>query len=393
MIIKLSNNVKFSAIQFLYWSAECMVFAFLVAFLTSIGYNKTTSGLVMATISLTSIISQPIYGYLSDKFVDIKKIVFFGMGVSIFAVALIPIASKSVYMLFPLCIILGASSYCQRSIIDCWCTRASPKVNYGLTRGIGSSGYAVTALLFGYLFSAVDMRISYFINILITGLNLIFIINTEGVNPSKTKQSIKHGNAIADIQTLFKNSQYVILIICSSLVFIGSSASISFLANIITESGGTNAHLGMGLFIQAASEVPIMFLAGYLFKKFNVRFLLTFAFIAFIFKFTAPALVGCVEGIVIVQALQGLSFGIFLPATMRYLSIISPDGLKTTGTTVAIAIYSGIGSIVGNSVGGIIADAYGIKMVYIVSGVLAAISATIFITNQLICAAYERKLN
>lgn len=393
MIKNLSNNVKFSAIQFLYWSAECMVFAFLVAFLTSIGYNKTTAGLVMATISLTSIISQPIYGYLSDKFVDIKKIVFVGMAVSIFAIALMPIASKSVFTLFPLCIVLGATSYCQRSIIDCWCTRAAPKANYGLTRGIGSAGYAFTALLFGYVFSVVDMRIAYFINILITGINLIFIINTDGVSPAKMqKTTLKSKNALADIQTLFKNSQYVILIICSSLVFIGSSASISFLANIITESGGTSAHLGTALFVQAASEVPVLFLAGYLFKKINIKFLLAFSFAAFILKFLAPVLVGSVEGIVAVQALQGLSFGIFLPATMRYLSIISPEGLKTTGTTMAIAIYSGIGSIVGNSVGGMIADAYGIKMVYIVSAVLAAVSVTIFITNQLILAACAQRI-
>ncbi len=378
-----SINRACGAIQCMFWIAYCFSFGFFVAYLTSVGYSKSVIGFVIATLATTSILVQPLYGYLSDKVFDIKKIIFACMAVASVSVALIPLAAKNIVTLFLLCIILGASEYCLSSLIDCWCIKLSEKypVDFGIGRAAGSSGYAITALIFGYVFARVNMEITFYLHFIACAICLVFILKTEGIPPvkegaiaQKKKSTLKK-----DIFALLKNRQYVIFVVCASMTFIGSSATISFLSNLLELRGGTAEHLGYALFIQAGFEIPFMLMSAWLIKKFNIKFLLIFAFFAYIFKYLAPALMPSAWGIILVQSLQGISFGIFLPAAMKYLTLTSPEGLKSTATTLAVAVYAGIGNIAGNAIGGLIADNFGVEMVYILSAILAACSAVIFL--------------
>lgn len=378
-----STNKACAAIQCLFWISYCFAFGFLVAYLTSIGYSKSVIGFVMATLATTSIIVQPIYGYLSDKVFDIKKIVFCCMAVASVSVAILPIAAKNIFSLFLVCIVIGASEYCLASLVDCWCIKLSHKkpVNYGVGRAVGSLGYAVTALIFGYVFARVDMQLTFYLNFVSCGIALILIAKTEGCPIEKVAAArVKKKSTFArDMSVLIKDRSYIIFVICAAMTFIGSSATISFTTNLLELRGGTAEHLGYALFAQAGFEVPFMLMSGWLLKKFNIKFLLIFAFFAYIIKYLAPALMPSVWGIIAVQALQGISFGIFLPAAMKYLAIIAPEGLKTTATTIAVAIYTGVGNIAGNAIGGIVADNFGVRMVYIFASALAAFSAVVFL--------------
>lgn len=378
-----SVNKSCCAIQCFFWIAYCFSFGFFVAYLTSVGYSKSVIGFVMATLATTSIVVQPLYGYLSDKVFDIKKIIFVCMAVASIAVAMIPLAAKNVITLFILCVIIGASEYCLASLVDCWCIKLSEKhpVNYGVGRAVGSSGYAITALLFGFVFARVDMQITFYLHFIACALCLVLIAKTQGVPPIKRKEIApkKKSTLKKDVAILLKDRQYVIFVICAAMTFIGSSATISFTINLLELQGGTAEHLGYALFMQAGFEVPFMMMSGWLIKKFNIKFLLLFALFAYVIKYLAPALMPSVWGIIAVQSLQGLSFGIFLPAAMKYLALIAPDGLKNTATTLAVAIYVGIGNIAGNALGGLVADHLGVRMVYILAAILAAFSAVTFL--------------
>ncbi|MFZ2539966.1 MAG: MFS transporter, partial [Oscillospiraceae bacterium] len=305
------------------------------------------------------------------------------MAVASVAVALIPLAAKNIVTLFLICIIIGASEYCLASLVDCWCIKLSEKhpVNFGMGRAVGSLGYAITALIFGYIFARMDMQITFYMHFIACAICLILILKTEGVPPIKGEAVVQKKKSTfgKDVCVLLKNRQYVIFVLCAAMTFIGSSATISFLSSLLELRGGTAEHLGYALFIQAGFEVPFMLMSAWLIKKFNIKFLLVFAFFAYIIKYLAPALMPSVWGIILVQSLQGISFGIFLPAAMKYLALISPEGLKGTATTLAVAVYVGIGNIAGNAIGGLIADNLGVQMVYILSAILACCSAVIFL--------------
>ena len=253
-------------------------------------------------------------------------------------------------------------------------------MSYGKARATGSLGYAVTALLFGFVFARVDMQITFYLHLITTVICLVLILKTEGVAPSKDDRvvQLKKNNFGQDVLQLLKNRQYVVFVICAAMTFIGSSASISFLSSLLELRGGTAEHLGYALFAQAGFEVPFMLLSGKLLKRFNIKFLLVFAFFAYAVKYLAPALTTSVWGVIAVQSLQGISFGIFLPAAMKYIVLIAPVDLRNTATTLAVAVYGGVGNIAGNALGGIVADTMGVEQVYILAAILAIVSAVTF---------------
>jgi len=52
--------------------------------------------------------------------------------------------------------------------------------------------------------------------------------------------------------------------------------------------------------------------------------------------------------IILIQALQGLSFALFLTGTVYYIDSLGPQKLKATAQTVAVALYSGMSGIIGS---------------------------------------------
>lgn len=377
-----------AGVQCAFWASYCLAFAFLVAYLTSVGYSASIIGLVLVVMAATSILVQPFYGYLADKVFDIRKINATLMTVAAVSVALIPLAAKNLITLFALCIVIGASEYGLNGLIDCWTLRLKERhpVNYEVSRAVGSLGYAIAAAVFGWVFTLLDLRFAFYFHAVFSVACAVMLLCSEPIPPAAhaMEDSGRPKSSLGkDFARLIRKPSYVLFILCASLAFIGSAASISYLATLITFRGGTSAHLGYGLFMQAAAEVPCLILSAWLLKKFNVRFLLLFAFCAYILKFLAPAFAPSVWGVIAAQGLQGLSFGIFLPAAMKYLDLISPEGLKSTGTTLAVAVYNGAGSILGNALGGIIADRMGVLWVYLAAGCVAAIAAVIYLISIL----------
>lgn len=372
-------------LQGMFWISYCLAFGFLVAYLTGRGYSSSQVGVLVAILAVTTIVAQPLYGYLSDKKVDIKKLVIGVLIASTLLVALVPIAAASFWTMVPLCIGLGATEYGLNSLIDCWCVRLSGKhpVNFGVARAGGSFAYAVTASLFGFLLSRIPMEMTFYLHIAICLGTLFVAIMTEGAPPIKL--SSEPGEEAGTekpkgrISTLLKDKRYVVFVICSAITWIGCASTGSFMINLLELKGGTAEHLGYALAVQALAEVPTMYFSVKLFKKFNLRFLIIFALFVFSLKQTLPALTGGPIGIIAVMLLQGVSFAVFLPAVMRYITTIAPRGLESTATTLAVSVYTGVGNILGNLLGGVIADSMGIIWVYLLSGMLSLVSAVVFL--------------
>lgn len=371
-------------LQAMFWVSYCLAFGFLVAYLTERGYSTSEVGILVAVLAAATIVSGPIYGYLADKKVDIKKLVIGILVAATILVALVPLAASSFWTMLLLCVALGSTEYGLNSLIDCWCVRLSLKhpVNFGVTRAGGSFAYAITASAFGFLLSKIPIETTFYLNIVVCLAAIIVAAMTQGAPPIPLPPPSIEGDTSKQssmLLTLLKDRRYLVFVICSAVTWIGCAATGSFLINLLELKGGTAEHLGYALSIQALAEVPAMFFSIRLFKKFNLRFLIIFALFIFSLKQLLPALMWDPMGIIATMLLQGLSFAVFLPAVMRYLTTIAPQGLESTATTLAVSVYTSAGNILGNLLGGFISDSMGIKWVYLLSGILSLISAVIFL--------------
>lgn len=366
----------------MFWITYCFSFGFFVAYLNTVGYSAGIIGIFIAILALNAIVAQPIFGYIIDKVADVKKILIICVSASIILVAAIPFLAKNMAVMVVVCVLLGWTEYGLGSVVDCWCIKLGKNVNanFGVGRAGGSFAYAVTAAAFGYLFNFIPIHYTFFLHGGAALIFLLVIIKSNGTTPVKADlQDNKEKKKENILKVLLSDRRYVVFVLCASMTFIGSAATASFLINLIESKGGTTEHLGYALCIQALFEIPAMLLSLKLFKRFNVRFLLIFSMTAYIFKFLLPVFSPSPFGIVAIMMIQGISFAIFLPAAMRYLAIVAPPQYNATAITLAVAVYSGMGNIFGNLLGGFIADSLGVEWIYYLSGGLAALAVFLFI--------------
>lgn len=364
------ENFGFAGLQWLYWSASCTVIPFLVIYLKAKDYSEVQTGAVMAAISLTSIFAQPFWGNYCDRKNTMRNILVGCLLVSGVITFLIPVFYRSFTVIIVIGLVISFTESSMSSIIDSWTVKTAvqkPWVDYGLTRGMGSLGYSVTALIFGALLDRYGYGLMFSTHMGIIVLFIVCCFYVGKINKSVfTKNTcIPKSTDIPPVSktprfTLKGSRPFVWFLVASTLAFIGFRANSTFYAILLRQLGGNNSQLGISLFVLAASEVPIFFLSKRLLQKYKDTAIILVSLFFMAVKILCGIVVTSIPALIAVQATQALSFGLFLPASVYYIGRISPPGLGSTYMTVAVSCYYGLGGIIGSFAGGWIIDSLGI---------------------------------
>ncbi len=148
------ENVAFAALHWMYCSAHCMVYSFIVVYLTQNGYSDFQVGLLNALIAALSMVSQPLYGYLTDTFISCRSLMILIGAIAIPVTLVIPLTVGVVPLCFAVILLLGFLTYTYNCIPEAWQIRVNkkkPYVNYPVTRVMGAVGYSLTGLVAGKL--------------------------------------------------------------------------------------------------------------------------------------------------------------------------------------------------------------------------------------------------
>ena len=378
-------NIIYGALQSLYMSTNCAYFAFLVIYLNSVGYSEFQIGLAMTMVSIVSIVSPSIMGYLADYVFPIKSIVAFMMLISV------PLAFtlQLTVSVFPLALLaitaLGISERSMMSLLDGWGMKLrskKPYLNYGLTRGVASLTFAVVALSLGQIYNIIGVDKLFWVHALFALLCVLAAILLDGV-PTISRKKERH-SYLHTMRLLLQNRQYVILLICMALHGLSMVTIHTFQPILVTELGGTSTHLGLALFIMAGSEAPVMFSSSWFLRRYRVESLLVVAYAFTVLRVLSSVLAPNLGWLIGFQAFQAISYGLYLPAILFYISLITSDEMKATAITLAISVGFGLSGILGNSIGGLIAQHYGVRMVYYIFSFLTFCALVLFSTS-LIC--------
>lgn len=371
------ENLSFSAMQAFYWAGFCILFAYINPYMLSLGYTSTQLGVIIAANSAASILGQPILGYICDKTGSIKKVMicsfvagavlslgFFAIGSNYFALLILStIVAFIVQAVYPL--------------IDSWTVidaQKNPSTNYGITRSIGSIGYAVTAAVVGGFF---DKHGFNWIFPLFLGTMVVCVITCLG--PKDTLNTTqKEPLRLKDIKKLFSNHQYMTFIVISTIMYIAYRSCHSFLSVLMESVGGTTTELGYAWSVLGLSEVPFLLIAGLLLKKIKDSHLILISMFFFVLRVWLPSIATTPTQLIWMTGLQGLSYGLFLPASVHFIGRIVTKDLASTAQAFAVAMYAGIGISVSGITGGMLSDAFGIVSVYQIATVVIIFTTVIF---------------
>lgn len=336
-----------------FWFAFCTYIAFMVTTLIDNGWTSSQATAAMTAMSAISLIMQPFMGYISDNYFTEKKLSRLLMLCAAVSMALMPLSLWSGSHALVLLNMIGFNVTGGQiaGLLDSWVVglkNENPRMNYGVLRGTGSLTYALSSQFMG----TVTVYLGHGTRLLIGGgfMLLAFIASyfLKGCKPVEKKESTPQLSGKEAMQLVFSSKPYIVLMIVSFCLLLGSNSMTTLLQLCIQDFGGTTALVGTASAICALSEVPCMFLMAYVISRVGEPKLMAFCSLFYVIRMAATAAAGSSTVLICIQLLQGITYAVLMPASMSYLSRIVDERVRSMAVTTYTAVTSSVSSILGN---------------------------------------------
>lgn len=350
-----------------------IMISFLPLYLKYKGLSGTEIGWVLAIGPLASIFSQPFWGYMSDKYKTIKRmllILIFGLFISSIIFfqmngLLAILIMGGVLFFFSTPIGALSDSLAQRRANDL-------NVSFGTIRTWGSVGFATSALVVGELFSMIGIQYMIWPYVSLGIIVLLVIFRLQDVKVDTEPIQLK------DVKKLLSNKPFMLFLLLMMFLTIGHRANDSFIGLYITELGGSEDLVGLAWFIGLVSEAAVFALAGTWFRTFHPLVFIIIASILYSFRWFMYAGIDDPNYMIALQILHGLTFGVFYTAAFDYVTRLIPKLLQSTGHLIFYSVFFGISGIIGSLMGGSLIDNLNGTALYVAIGGLSIIGTILF---------------
>ena len=336
--------------------------------------EKGLSGIHISTILLflpiASLITSPIWSYLSDLLNKRKLLVVIGcLGAGISAIALgraeqyVPIFIWTIAM-----IVMGVPiSPIGTAIVLANLESDGGRESFGLVRLWGSVGFAVASLVWGSFF--LDQITVYFSWSVAAAFFLV--AGTSLLLPKKSGKLNKSG--LGGIKTLINNKHFTVYLLAS--IFIGASLSAhnSFQTFFYQSLDASSFLIGLIISMQAILEIPFMMAMPALFKRFSMRVMIFAGAVALILRWVIYFFIQQAVWLVPTQILNGLGTPAFSVVGAAYVDKIVNPKWRATAQGFYNAFWLGIGSSIGVYFAGMVFDGFGVRSIWVLNLVLGAI--------------------
>ncbi|MEN2768109.1 MFS transporter [Ornithinibacillus xuwenensis] len=374
----MANNeslVPLKMLLFSFHASNTIILSFLPLYLAYKGLNGTEIGWVLAIGPLASIFAQPFWGYLSDKYKTVKRILLICVcGLLIFSTVFFQMNHLISIIL------MGAVFYFFTTPIgalgDSLAQRRADVLgkSFGTIRMWGSIGFATSSLVIGEILSRVGVQHMIWPYLFFGLLALLVVFRLKDVKVESDPVKLK------DIGILVKNKAFLLFLLSVVFLSISHRTNDSYIGLYIAELGGSEALVGLGWFVGVASEALVFAFAGLWFRKLHPLVFVMIAGAIYSIRWFIYGTLDDPTFVIALQFLHGITFGVFYLAAFDYVSRLIPKLLQSTGHLVFFATFFGISGIIGSLAGGAIMDAFNGGTLYTILGFVAMIGTLAIFT-------------
>ncbi|WP_419877787.1 MFS transporter [Brevibacillus centrosporus] len=337
----------------------------------SIHLTGTQIGMISAVAPVVSIVAQPMWGMICDRF-QIRKAVLLGTLLASGLVGLLFTAVSTYAFVFLLYILL---SFFQSAIIpvsDSLTLNYTKKhqLQFGDIRMWGAVGFALAAFVTGLFverWGPSVLFISYCLA-LITALLFLMRLPGEVTESSRFTVSIFKG-----MKQLLRIPRFSLFLLASFCMFGAVNANNIWFSLYYQEIGGTVAGVGLAFLLFAGSEAPFMKLAGYFVRRWGIETTLLgaaiFSAIRWFWYSSAPS----TTAVLLIFFIQGVSVGFYLATAAQFVRENTPASLQVTALAVFFSVGSGLGTMLCNLLAGWIKDEFSTLAIYLFFGVVTTL--------------------
>jgi PPP family 3-phenylpropionic acid transporter len=255
-------------------------------------------------------------------------------------------------------------------------------VNFGLARGLGSLAYASSAVVLGQLSERINASTIAYVFAISAILLVILLHFLPDSQIGEVKRETKSESSVVEI--IFRYRIFFFLLVGFSLMYGGATSLSTYLINIVTRLGGDKTLYGVGIFCMSSGELPIMAITPRLMKKYDSISLLMVAALAYIVRNVVICIAPSLPIVFLGLMIQSVSYGLFTGVITYYITehLAKPDQMM--GQTLLGIMGSGVGCGLGNFVGGVLQDMYGLSMLYVFCCIITVLGSAIVIMTGFI---------
>lgn len=389
-------NVKYAALQGLFWFGYCGLFSFAAVFLLGKGYTATQTGTLLALATLCSCLLQPAVASAADRgrrltLRALLLLMYTACGACLAALLLLrlsPLPYALVYLLGAL--LLDLSMPLVNALCVYYNNRGLP-VNFGIGRGTGSLFFAGASALFGFVVDRYGTGAMMVIVLAVIILGICVVLLFPRMSLRKREPLCEHeplpspGDTATEpseacsLPQFFKRYRAYCFSLTGVLFFAAFHAMTeNYLIVIMQRVGGGSSELGIALAIATVLEIPVIVL----YSRFRsllsgASMWLRIAAAAFLLKSVLLLVARSVTAIYCIQILQIVSYSLYAPTSVYFAreSVRPCDMVK--GQAMITSFYA-LGCSIGTFVGGRLLDARSITAL-LQCGVLFAAVANVIL--------------
>lgn len=366
--MKGSYNV-IKAFNFFIYGALSVYSTFFALYLQKIGWSTLEIGALMAGGPIVSIIANPLWGYLSDRFRNIRMVILIMMAGATIIMQIVFLAQSYtvIYtaMLFFFFFQMPMFSQSNSLILN-----AIEGTNYkfGSFRLWGSMGWAVLAAASGPVIGQIGIERLW---ILYTAMMLMSILFALGLPKGESKAAVKSEKT--NYRSIFANRAFLLFLLLGLVLSVPNSMNQTFIALYIAELGGQADMIGWAAFFSSIFEIPVFLLLDRYLKRNTKTMMFCMIFVSLLFTLRWVLMAGAGSGlqIIFVQLFHCVTFGCFYYIGTQLTALLVPAQYRASGQAVYALIYGGVSGMAAGVIGGWLFQNMGAQSMYISGAIMA----------------------
>lgn len=371
-------NLYLCMLQAIFWIVNCVSVAFLVPILNQKGFLEWEIGVVMALVALACVVAMPVWGYINDRFGHVRRLLLAGCGISIPIYICLCFAQEKP-LIIALLLLLGATTNSMQNMADSWVSKLlaeGRQINYGFSRSFGSFFYALTSACFGTVLARFGVRPVPWI--LLAGMGVMTAVTLCIPEPQFQRQA--KGDALPlplVMRRLFALPEYTMFVLCYFLATFGATSMGTFYPIFIEQLGGSSSEMGVGYFVMACSEIPMLLIYRRLEQRFGYRLIIVVALAGIGLRSVVIGLAQTPLAAILGMVFQTISYGLMIPSVVNFISHTVERRYSASALLICTAFGVSLAQILANFCSGFIAEAIGVRAMIFATALLPFLSSGI----------------
>lgn len=378
-------QIRYNLLQILFWLLACCVSGYVAIYLKAKGLDNTEIGLVTGLSCVFIMFISPSVSTVLQKVksLTIPKLATILLVLTSLLFLFVSYINIPAILLIVLYIVIITGYLSCVPLLSTICMNYIERgydLNFGLARGMGSVSYAISAVVLSYcidLFDANALSVIHAISVVL----FLCILNTMPDYVEERREAEKKQGSVF---TIIKKYKLVFIILLGwAFTFSAATTLSTYLINVVENLGGNTTIYGYAVFCMAASELPAMAVTRKLMRKYNAMSLIVVAGLAYFIRNVliaiAPNLIFVFLGVIF----QSFSYGLLTSMITYYIADTCEKEDQVMGQTLQGIMTTGLGSMLGNILGGVLQDALGLNAMLVFAIGMTVIGSLILIGTGL----------